>query len=628
MKKLFTKRLCLYMSVAFVITIAAIFILQTFTNQSSNQAESRDKLAMVKEKLAGNDAEIEKLTNNLGENNLAKTRAFADMLANDPTLLESSAKLNAICERLMVNELHVIDENGIITHSTVDAYIGFDMKSGEQSAAFMVIVDDPSIEIVQEPQENAAEGTVIQYIGVARSDAKGFVQVGIRPEILEETLASTQIDVVLDGIDFGESGYVYAIDKESGTILAHPKEELIGTPAKDAGFPESLKADSGKIKVDGTSGYYVAEEYENMLIGTFMPAREYYESRTSQVIVLALSMFVIFMALIILINRTVDKKIVDGINKISGSMKKIAEGDFDIVVKEEGNPEFVQLSDSINRMVASIRQSISENETLLKKQQEDMRNSQVLMEQVKTACQNLDSVSRNTLSSSDDIYHGTEEQKQAVNGLKQVMNELVDDLNASADETQKVTSTTENAVKTILQMQTQMEELSSSINNISEISMKIDTIIDEIDSIASQTNLLALNASIEAARAGEMGKGFAVVAVQVGELATRSVQAAKETNELITSSIQAVDGGKKITSRAVESFDTVVHAIEKANTDVEEIAEMVRKNVSVVSKTVSEISKIANVVDANVEISHSSKQISTDMAQITGQLMDLVQSGK
>lgn len=51
-------------------------------------------------------------------------------------------------------------------------------------------------------------------------------------------------------------------------------------------------------------------------------------------------------------------------------------------------------------------------------------------------------------------------------------------------------------------------------------------------------------------------------------------------------------------------------------------------NVSVVSKTVSEISKIANVVDASVEISHSSKQISTDMAQITGQLMDPVKSGQ
>lgn len=626
MKKMFTKSLCIYMLAAFFITIVAIFTLQTFTTQSNNMQESREKLATVKEKLADNDAEIQKLTKNLGENNLAKTRAFADMLAYDPTLLENPDNLKKICERLMVNELHVIDEKGIITHSTIDAYIGFDMNSGEQSAAFMPIIDDPSIEIVQEPQQNVIEGTVIQYIGVARSDAKGFVQVGIQPEILKETLANTAIDVVLRDVDFGKNGYVYAIDMESGNILAHPNQNLIGTPAKEAGFPDNTTKNSGKMKVDGKSGYYVTDVYENMLIGTFMPSGEYYAARTSQTLVVSLSIFVIFTILLLLINQTVEKKIVNGINAISSSMKKIAEGDFSIVVKETGNPEFVQLSDSINKMVSGIRQNLHENEALVQKQQQDMQNNLTLIEQVKAACLNLEDVSQNTLASSDDIYHGTEEQKNAVNGLKQAMDKLVDELNTSADETTKVTSTTENAVNTILHMQTQMENLSQSINHISEISMKIETIIDDIDSIASQTNLLALNASIEAARAGEMGKGFSVVAVQVGELAARSAQAAKETNELISNSIQAVNDGRTITKHAMESFNTVVEAIEKANVDVDEIAEMVRKNVSVVSETVLEISKIANVVDANVEISQNSKQISSDMAKITGHLMDLVKN--
>lgn len=626
MKKMFTKSLCIYMLAAFFITIVAIFTLQTFNTQSNNMQESKEKLATVKEKLAGNDAEIQKLTKNLGENNLAKTRAFADMLAHAPTLLEKPDSLKEICERLMVNELHVIDEKGIITHSTIDAYIGFDMNSGEQSAAFMPIIDDPSIEIVQEPQQNVIEGTVIQYIGVARNDAKGFVQVGIQPEILKETLANTAIDVVLRDVDFGKNGYVYAIDMESGNILAHPNQNLIGTPAKEAGFPDNATKSSGKIKVDGKSGYYVTDVYENMLIGTFMPSSEYYATRTSQTLVVSLSIFVIFNILLILINQTVEKNIVNGINAISSSMKKIAEGDFSIVVKETGNPEFVQLSDSINKMVSGIQQNLQENEALVQKQQQDMQNNLTLIEQVKAACLNLEDVSQNTLASSDDIYHGTEEQKNAVNGLKQAMDKLVDELNTSADETTKVTSTTENAVNTILHMQTQMENLSQSINHISEISMKIETIIDDIDSIASQTNLLALNASIEAARAGEMGKGFSVVAVQVGELAARSAQAAKETNELISNSIQAVNDGRTITKHAMESFNTVVEAIEKANVDVDEIAEMVRKNVSVVSETVLEISKIANVVDANVEISQNSKQISSDMAKITGHLMDLVKN--
>lgn len=216
MKKIFTQRLFCYMLAALLITITAIFGLQTVVSQTGNDSASRDKLEAVREKLEDNEANIQQLTDNLGQDNLAKTRAFADMLAADKSIYGNAAKLNEIKERLMVNELHIIDEEGIITSSTIDAYIGFDMKSGEQSNAFMVIVDDPSIEIVQEPQVNVAEGVVVQYIGVARTDDKGLVQVGVRPEVLERTLAGTEISVVLRDIDFGETGYVYAIDAASG----------------------------------------------------------------------------------------------------------------------------------------------------------------------------------------------------------------------------------------------------------------------------------------------------------------------------------------------------------------------------------------------------------------------------
>lgn len=241
MKKIFTQRLFIYMLAALLLTITAVFVLQTIVNQNNNTASSLDKLEEVKERLAGNEENIVQLTASVGENSLAKSRAFADMLAADNTIYGNADKLNEIKERLMVNELHIIDEEGIITSSTIEAYIGFDMKSGEQSNAFMVIVDDPSIEIVQEPQQNVAEGIMMQYIGVARKDAKGFVQVGVRPEVLESMLAGTEISVVLRDIDFGDSGYIYAIDPQSGMILAHPNAALIGTSAVSAGSRQSLR---------------------------------------------------------------------------------------------------------------------------------------------------------------------------------------------------------------------------------------------------------------------------------------------------------------------------------------------------------------------------------------------------
>ena len=625
MKKIFTQRLFYYMLAGLFITILAIFGLQTVVSLTTNTTSSHAKLEDVKEKLAANETNIAQLTENLSSDNLAKTRAFADMLAADRSINGNTEKLNEIKDRLMVNELHIIDEDGIITSSTIDAYIGFDMKSGEQSNAFMVIVDDPSIEIVQEPQMNVAEGIVMQYIGVARTDDKGLVQVGVRPEVLEKTLAGTEISVVLQDIDYGEKGYIYAIDAASGLILAHRNSALIGTPAADAGFPSSLTG-SGRAVIDGTKGYYMAEEYNGQIIGTFMPSSEYYAGRRNQTIVVSLSMLIIFGILLWMINRLVDDKIVQGINRISNSMHEIARGNFSITVNEQGNPEFTMLSDSINRMVEGIQQSMRENDSLLEQQKQDLEHNQLMIQNVQNACRDLNNVSGETLDNAENIFNGTGEQERAVEDLKQTMNQLTEELNNSVNATAAVTAATGTTSDKILQTQSRMELLKDSMQKISDMSIEIEKIIGEINSIAQQTNMLSLNASIEAARAGDMGKGFAVVAKQVGELATRSAQAARETSELIMNSINAVEDGRAITDQTVEAFGIVVENIEHTDHDIARITNMVRQNVDIVSHAVSQIERISNVVEENVRISQNTKQVSSNMADITGKLLEIVES--
>lgn len=625
MKKIFTQRLFIYMVVALTVTIAAIFIMQTVTNNYSNMSSSQGKLADVREKLAGNEENIAQLTENLGENNLVKARAFADMLAAQPSLADNQEKILEIRDRMMVSEIHIIDEEGIITNSTVDAYLGFDMKSGEQSNAFMVIVNDPSIEIVQEPQANVAEGIIMQYIGVARKDAKGFVQVGVRPEVLEKALAGTDISVVLNEIDFGTNGYVYAIDKESGLLLAYPDTALVGTSAVEAGFPQELVG-HGKAKINGTSGYYYAEEDGDMVIGTFLPTSEYYAARRSQTLIVSLSMLVIFGVLLVMINRMVDSKIVQGINNITNHTKEIAEGNFDIAIDETGNPEYAQLSASINKMVESICQNIRENEKLMDQQEQDVESNRMLIQNVKDACRELSQVSGKTLENADSIYNGTERQEQAVSDLEKIMEQLTQELNNSVNASNEITAASAATTGEIVTTQSQMTSLQNSMQKISDMSMQIEKIIDEINSIAEQTNLLSLNASIEAARAGESGRGFAVVASQVGELAARSAQAAKETNELITNSLKAVKEGQDITEQTVSTFGLVVENIEQSRKDVEEISSMVQKNVSIVDLAVRQLTQISNVVTANVDISQNTKEVSSNMADITNNLLELIEA--
>lgn len=622
MKKIFTRSLCICMAVALLINIAVVALLQIIVMEQTHTQSSNERLESVKESLMQNEENIADLTKALGENNLAKTRAFADLLAADRSILEDMDKMNAVQERLMVNELHVIDANGIITHSTIADYIGFDMNSGEQSAAFMPIADDPSMEIVQEPTVNAAAGIVMQYIGVARKDAPGLVQVGIRPEVLENMLKGTQIDVVLSGVDFGNKGFVYALDASTGDILAYPDKNLIGTAAQEAGIP--LEAGKGSARFNGVNGKYVSQEYEGMYIGTFMPNGEYYSDQLSQIVIMALSIFVIFSLLLFIINKMLDKKIISGMQNITTSVKKISEGDFQMEVNEHGTPEFSMLSSSVNKMVESICQNIKENEDLIAHQKEDMENNISLIENIKQVCSNLDGVSQETLSTADAIHSGTYEQEQAVKDLGQVMDNLVRELNMSADVSQKAAGAALAAASKIETTGLQMQTLEGAIEKISDMSAEIEKIIGEINSIAQQTNMLSLNASIEAARVGEAGKGFAVVATQVGDLAARSAQAAKQTGELITNSIQAVEEGRLITKKTADDFAAVVTEIEEASHNVKEIATMVTQNVDTVKQVVEGLDVIANVVEKNVKISENSKAVSEHMADEAGRLLELV----
>ncbi|MDD7051250.1 MAG: methyl-accepting chemotaxis protein [Lachnospiraceae bacterium] len=619
MKRLFYKRLGMYAGIAIIVMLLIVDVWMYFMARKSFLTTAENTIRQMAGKIEGTENEIALVDEIISEEILNKTRVFAWILNRQPSLAANSVELRRLSEALGVDEVHIIDGEGLIVGGTIQDYIGFDMASGEQSAEFLKILDDPTLEIVQEPQENTADGKLIQYSGVARQDAKGFVQLGMQPRRLE-TLLGKGYDELFQELN-NEGINCYVIDKESGTMLYHPDQGLIGKDSTGSGYKQT--AGSGRNSALSVPNYYFQQEYGELLLGVSSPALEFWSTAIFPTVLISINVIVIVSVLMLVTRHLLTRYILNGFLNVVSSIEKITEGNYDVRLNEFSSPEFERLSNGINSMLDEMNRGMKENEELLASEKEAAEADRQLITAVRDICNSLNTSATETMNNADTTYRGAEDQKKTVGMLEDTMNRLVEELNQSARASQEVSETTRATVGMMQESRVHMGELEKSILEISEMAMKIEKIISEIDSIAKQTNMLSLNASIEAARAGEQGKGFTVVAVQVGELAARSTLAAQETRELILNSISAVEKGKAISDSTTSNYEAMAEEVEKAGDRVDEIAVMVRKNAEIVSDAMEELNRIRQVVEQNVEIAQSSNQISTTMAHEVENLLQV-----
>lgn len=336
--------------VAFMATTVFLWLIQTRLAQENTIRLLELNIADVRQDIQ--DASDENL--------LELTAEIAGKLNNAQTI--TADLLFELCRQYDVTEINCIDPDGFIFASTYPDFMNYDMRSGKQSAEFMVLLDGET-EYVQSYQPVSYDVSISRkYAGVVLDDG-GFVQVGYGFERFQQDIGEFVIGVTRNR-HVGEGGCIIIAD-ESWNIVS----DRNGNEGQNLGVTgiwiDAETMPQGQVftaEVYGESCYCMYKQQEGYTIVAVMPQSEAALSRNVAVSVTTAMQIVIFSALFIMIFVLVKKLVVDNILKINGSLAAITDGKLDTVVDVRSHEEFAALSDDINSTVDTLKRYISDAE--------------------------------------------------------------------------------------------------------------------------------------------------------------------------------------------------------------------------------------------------------------------------
>ena len=282
------------------------------------------------------------------------TNAVANALPENAT----KAELQRLAEQHGVTEINIIDKNGIIVRSTNAEFVGFDMASGEQSAAFLVLLNGEK-ELVQEYQPITLDADIYcKYAGVALEH--GFVQVGYDSAAFYKQIHE-QVQYAAENRHIGQDGFIIICD-ENGTIVSD-RAGHEGEHISIFGDASALNIQPGeRVSGDiyGNPSFLMYTEAEGYYIIAVMSEAEAMFSRNASVYMLAFMETLVFAALFANIFVLIKTLVVKNIRKINDSLAEITDGNLNVTVDVRDNEEFASLSDDINSTVATLKNYIDE----------------------------------------------------------------------------------------------------------------------------------------------------------------------------------------------------------------------------------------------------------------------------
>ena len=329
--------------------LVSVIIIFGITTTFNYEMQSQITDEQVKSQLTQSIFDIEADVEDASSSNLL-------LIAHGVANRLDKASLNELAKEFEISEISLVGNDGIIYDSTNPDYIGYDMRSGEQSQAFICLLYGTNEYVQDYGPINYDNNVYRKYAGVAIKD--GFIQVGYDTKELQNDIAA-EVKLSAKNKHVGKTGYLIVADHQLNIVSA-PSEHYYSTIA-EYGFDVNAPADTlNSAVVDGEPVKFVYSEAEGYFIVSVLPEDEGYKVRSVATYVNVFMEIMAFAILFVMIYNLIKTVVVANINKTNTALAKIIDGNLDEVVKVNDTAEFEELSTDINLTVDKLKEFIAD----------------------------------------------------------------------------------------------------------------------------------------------------------------------------------------------------------------------------------------------------------------------------
>ena len=222
MQKKFQKWLFIFISIAFLVTLTLSYFIQTRTAYKNAELIISLKIEDIKKEILTNQENLKTIRHESDSEAINKAKTLAWLLYSRPEIEKEQDTLVELLKILNVDEIDITNEKGIIVNSTTPIHLGFDMNSTSQSQWFMQLLENPDLELVQDPLPRGSDGKIMQFAGVALLNKPGFVQISYSSERLQKAMDLANIENIAHGFRIGKNGTAILVKQDKIVSIENP----------------------------------------------------------------------------------------------------------------------------------------------------------------------------------------------------------------------------------------------------------------------------------------------------------------------------------------------------------------------------------------------------------------------